>query len=93
MSANRAARREERDDCRRVVMERCRGACEACARLHHGPLRAAVDVHEIKPRSAGGSIYDPDNCLGVCRLDHIWIHEHPVEARQLGLLAHSWDAA
>lgn len=55
-----------------------------CARL-------AVDVHEILPRSAGGSIVDATNLLRVCRACHRWIHEHPKEARALGLLASRYD--
>jgi hypothetical protein len=44
------------------------------------------DVHELLPRSAGGSILDRDNCICVCRLCHGWIHNHTVEAMKLGLL-------
>lgn len=93
VSPKRAARKEERDECRRIVFERCEGACEACPRLHDGPVRRAVEVHEIKTRGRGGSIYDPDNAVGLCRLCHNWIHDHPDDALALGLLAHSWDAA
>ena len=49
-------------------------------------LRRATDVHEILPRSAGGSISEPGNLLRVCRFCHEWVHEHPAEAREIGLL-------
>ena len=44
------------------------------------------DVHEILPRSAGGSISDEVNLICVCRADHDWLHRNPVEAKKLGLL-------
>lgn len=92
MSDKRRARISERDECRRVVMDRCNGVCEACARVHSGPERRAVDVHEVLTRARGGSIYDPTNCLGVCRPCHDWIGDHPLEAAALGLVKHSWAA-
>lgn len=45
-----------------------------------------ADVHELMPRSAGGSITERDNCIAVCRTCHRWIHEHPAASRRLGLL-------
>jgi hypothetical protein len=94
VSAKRKASFRARAECRRIVMERCGRACEACPKVEPGGLlRVAVHVHEILPRSAGGDITDPANCLGVCERHHQWIHEHPIEARQLGLLQTSWEAA
>ena len=52
----------------------------------------SMDVHEVQPRSQGGSIVDADNLLAVCRLCHGWIHEHPADAKVLGLLATRGDA-
>ena len=45
------------------------------------------DVHEILPRSAGGSIVERSNLLVVCRFCHMWIHANPKRSRELGLLA------
>lgn len=47
---------------------------------------APVDVHEILPRSAGGSITDRANCVAVCRACHRFIHGNPKLARAAGLL-------
>ncbi len=47
----------------------------------------SVDVHEVLRRSAGGSIVDDVNVRALCRSCHQWVHEHPKEARDLGLLA------
>lgn len=92
VSAKRKATFRARAECRKVVLARCGEVCEACPKIGpDGPQRVAVQVHEIVPRSAGGSITDPTNCLGVCERCHQWIHEHPVEARQLGLLRTSWE--
>ena len=48
-------------------------------------MRDSHDVHELLARSAGGSIFDPDNLLCVCRRCHQWIGDHPKEALQIGL--------
>lgn len=52
-----------------------------------GGHAAPVDVHEILPRSAGGSIVERENCIAVCRACHDFIHQHPIDARAIGLLA------
>lgn len=53
--------------------------------------RVAVDVHERKRRSQGGSLEDPVNLMRVCRLCHGWIDAHPAVSYHLGLLVKSWD--
>ena len=47
---------------------------------------AAKDVHHRAGR-LGGNFLDESTWLPVCRPCHDWIHSHPKEARQLGLLA------
>lgn len=54
-----------------------------------GPL----DPHEPLTRARGGSITDPDNLMWICRTHHDWLHAHPVEAHEVGLLKHSWERA
>jgi hypothetical protein len=79
-----------RDFVARILGER--SACEACARIdlllgaHARAPHRATEVHEILRRSAGGSVVDDSNVAAVCRRAHAWIHEHPKEARDLGLL-------
>jgi hypothetical protein len=46
----------------------------------------AVDGHEPRMRSGGGSITDPDRILAACRESHDWLHSHPLEAEALGLI-------
>lgn len=73
-----------RETCRQAVYARCSGLCEAKTPDCTG---ACEQVHEIKARSAGGSIVDPANCLGVCAACHEWIQLHHNEARTMGLVA------
>ena len=62
--------------------DRCRLTDPIFARCR----RKAEDVHELLPRSAGGSITEGPNLLRVCRVCHRWIHEHPKDSREIGLL-------
>lgn len=48
--------------------------------------RHATDIHHRKGR-VGGWLNATETWLAVCREAHNWIHNHPKEARQLGLLA------
>lgn len=52
--------------------------------------RPSEDVHEIKRRSQGGSIIDPNNLLVVCRDCHRWINNYPEFATKLGLSLPGW---
>jgi hypothetical protein len=49
-----------------------------------------VDVHEVLTRGRGGSIYDPDNCVALCRRAHEWVTAHAEAAEALGLILPSW---
>jgi len=53
----------------------------------YGPL----DPHEPLTRARGGSTTDPANLQWICRPHHDWIHYHPEDAYDLGLLRHSWE--
>lgn len=74
-----------------------RKACCAAVRLRSGgrcEVRIAAictgwhdHTHEIKARSAGGSITDPENCLAVCFVCHRWLDEHANTARELGFIS------
>lgn len=62
--------------------------CEVCEDLSFpgSVLLPSVDVHEILPRSAGGSILDETNALCVCRPHHMRIHRSPTWAKERGYL-------
>ena len=53
----------------------------------------SVDVHEIKPRSAGGKIVggDESEYLAVCRYCHMQIDNYPQEAHRRGFRKWSWE--
>lgn len=51
-----------------------------------------VDVHELHTRGRGGDILDDGNCVAVCRPCHDWIHAHPTQAGELGLLLRTGPA-
>ena len=47
-----------------------------------------TDAHHMYSRGrAGGAIDEMWNGIGCCRMCHDWIHQHPIEAQALGLLA------
>ena len=56
-----------------------------------GCPRDAVDAHEVKKRSRGGSITDPENILLLCREHHDFTEAEPEQAAAMGLLKHSWE--
>lgn len=56
-------------------------ACERCRQSE------AHDAHEIVPRSAGGSIRDPENIRALCRKCHTEVHAAPAQAKVDGWLS------
>lgn len=73
----------------RILAERPH--CEACPRISTRLFfwrwcSSPTEVHEILRRSAGGDILAEANVIATCHQAHGWIHTHPKEARELGLL-------
>lgn len=67
-----------REACRRAVLARAKYRCEVRIDGRCGSrMPGWLDVHEIVPRSAGGSITDLDNCVAACRACHDFIHGNP----------------
>lgn len=83
----RSARRKPADEQWRAVrdgvLRRRNYRCEMRDRTCWGP----VDVHHVHPVGRGGPRLDPMNLAVLCRKHHGWVHDHPVEARDMGLLA------
>lgn len=46
-----------------------------------GPL----DVHEPGHRSQGADPTDPEQCITLCRGHHSWAHDHPKQAKEIGI--------
>lgn len=67
----------------RTVRERDNYTCRRC-----GKYDKYIHAHHIAPRSRRPDLrLDPDN--GIC-LDtpcHMWVHDHPIEATEQGLLS------
>lgn len=80
------AKQRARAKCIESVRERSGGRCEV-----RGCTHAGSECHEKLPRSAGGSITDPSNCLWVCSHCHKQIHARPLLSRQLGLLLSRYE--
>lgn len=60
--------------------------CECCTLRNSGSIsQAAVDIHHVHGRD-GLLLFDVRYWLAVCRPCHNWIHAHPKQARELGLL-------
>lgn len=53
--------------------------------------RRAEGLHELRKRSAGGSLTNLDNLRRACNRCNCWVEDHPVTARRLGLVVRSGD--
>jgi len=82
----RSAKRKPADDQWRAVRDRVlRRAGYRCA-LHRRQCWGPVDVHHIRPVGRGGPRLNEANLAVLCRMHHGWVHDHPYEATELGLL-------
>lgn len=73
-----------------ILSRRTRCEAGSLIRSHdtqHRCFGYSTDVHEVLTRARGGDILDPDNVRAICRRCHDWIHDHPTESLNLGLLA------
>lgn len=48
--------------------------------------RFAIGLHEVRKRSAGGSLVDRDNLLRCCGPCNSWVEDHPRLAHEAGLV-------
>ena len=60
-----------------------------CTRCHNEP---GTQPHELKKRSHGGSITDPDNVWLLCSGCHNWTENEPAEAIEEGWVIPSWES-
>ncbi len=79
MSKKRTAEAKARAALVRLVLA-ARPVCERCHEAR------SCDVHEPHTRGRGGSFLDVENTIALCRRCHDWVHTHPKEAAELGLL-------
>jgi 5-methylcytosine-specific restriction endonuclease McrA len=78
------AEAKARKACRLVVIEREGGQCAHCRAFVSDDLpewhRQRAHVHEVVPRSRGGSATDPYNCLLLCQECHGRAHGIPARS-------------
>ena len=86
VSAKRKSQTRARRQLIDAVMERDKHSCQA--RLPECSFHA-TDVHELKTRARGGSIFEMSNCIALCRSCHSWITEHPAWASEHGFMLHA----
>lgn len=78
VSGKRRAENRERT----AALAPLRAAQPWCSRC--GATGVALDAHELLSRARGGSITNLANIVLLCRADHTWVTEHPVEAAAEG---------
>lgn len=77
---------------------------EAGARCEIGPVliktglsggtncRGRIEgLHELRKRSAGGSLVNPDNLVPACNPCNTWVEDNPDDAHVLGLVLRDGD--
>jgi hypothetical protein len=89
-SIKRKAKRNPMPDGRwEETMHRDDWACQAHRMGHEHHCGGKLEVNHIRNRGMGGSsdpaVHDLDNLQVLCSTAHLWVTEHPVEAKKLGL--------
>ena len=74
-----------------ALMERAGGRCEARIVLVCGTGPATAHRHHKRLRTDPACTNTLDCLLYICQACHDWIHGHPKEAKELGLLLGQWD--
>lgn len=87
VSEKRARENRERREVKKQMVAERGDRCQ----WPEGCPREAVDAHEVKKRSRGGSITDPENIVLLCREHHDFTEAEPEKAAAMGLLRHSWE--
>ena len=85
MSDKRRKALGERKEVREEVLDRDGYTCTAKDILPDIDCWGPLDVDEIIGRGRGGDWLDPENCQTLCRAHHMWKHDNPEKALELGL--------
>lgn len=101
-SPRRRAEREQRSDCRSLVLARDRGcvfhritwrhglAARCQGAMRPGGWSTGPEVHEVVTRARGGDPLDPDNAVTLCPWANNEMDERQAGAEIFGLLLPSW---
>ena len=69
------------------AFDRDKGQCQAKDLVPHVACAGRIDPHHVAPQGRYPELRcDVDNIRCVCRRHHDWIGDHPLDARELGLL-------
>lgn len=74
------------DNTKSAVWHRSQGRCEVRA---PGCRQTAGHFHHRQLRRAGD--HTAVNCLHVCDVCHLFIHDHPAASRELGWIVSQWQ--
>ncbi len=87
VSASRRAENPEYEAAKATVLLRDRGHCQAAELVPDVACGGVRDPHHVWAQGMYPERRtDPDVLITLCRQHHTWTHDHPIEARQLGLL-------
>lgn len=85
-SAKTRALKPERSKAKAAALARD-GGCIGARLVPDVECYGILDGHERLPRGRGGSPYELDNIITLCRRHHEWVHSYPLKARSLDLLS------
>lgn len=63
--------------------------CQGRLIVPHDRCSHGVDPHHVWRQSKGGP-WQAWNLIGLCRVCHSWVHDHPLLSESYGLLVPSW---
>ena len=92
VSKRRAAKLRERKTLIAAMEENGPVLCQFWSHFGDGrdPVHRADDLHEPGKRSQGADPSDAGSVIPLCREHHDWVHRHPLDAAQMGLLDSRW---
>ena len=79
---------------KQLVDLRDQARCVRCGVDLRGRM-ASRHHRKLRSRCSGPELHSPSNLILLCgsgnTFCHGWVHAHPEQATQLGLMVHSWD--
>ena len=79
-------------DFRSTVCLRAEGLCEATGlagpegAVCRSTVHSGSQAHHLWPEDRARNRHDPERGAWLCYVAHRWLHDHPAEAKTLGLL-------
>lgn len=92
VSKKRSREERRRAQVREEVFARDNFRCQFPHNQTPLPCVGALTVHHLLKASHGGA-FEPSNLLSICAAANMWIEDHPLRARELGLVRLSWESS